>query len=144
MNAELEIPPKRPVVGVSALVRRAGQVLLVRRGRPPAVGLWSLPGGKVEFGERLEAAAIREIREETGIVIAGLQRIDMAEIINRNAAGVIDWHVVLTVFAGRYVAGDAVAGDDAAEARWVDREGLTGLALTEDSRRVIETHGLTP
>jgi 8-oxo-dGTP diphosphatase len=139
MNAELEIPPKRPVVGVSALVRRDGQVLLVRRGRPPSAGLWSLPGGKVEFGERLEAAAIREIREETGIAIDRLQRIDMAEII-----GMPDWHAVLVVFSGRYVAGDAVAGDDAAEARWVDRDGLTGLALTADSRRVIETHGLTP
>ena len=144
MNAPSEIPLQRPIVGVSALVRRNGQVLLVRRGRPPAAGLWSLPGGKVEFGERLEAAAIREIREETGIAIDGLKRIDMAEIINRNAAGIVDSHAVLTVFAGRYVAGEVTAGDDAAEARWVDREGLVGLALTQDSRRVIETHGWAP
>jgi 8-oxo-dGTP diphosphatase len=139
MDALPEIPSRRPLLGVSALVRRNGQVLLVRRGRPPSAGMWSLPGGKVEFGERLEAAAIREIREETGIAIDRLQRIDMAEII-----GMPDWHAVLVVFSGRYVAGEAVAGDDAAEARWVDREGLTRLALTEDSRRVIETHGLTP
>ena len=60
----------------------------------------------MEFGERLEAAAIREIREETGIAIDRLERIDMAEIMLRDAAGAVDWHAVLVVFAGRYVAGD--------------------------------------
>ena len=106
MNAQPEIPPQRPLLGVSVLVRRDGKVLLVRRGRPPAAGLWSLPGGKVEFGERLEVAAIREISEETGIAIDRLERIDMAEIITRDAAGAVDWHAVLVVFAGRYVAGE--------------------------------------
>ncbi len=144
MDSPSPIPPRRPVLGVSALVRRDGKVLLVRRGRPPSPGLWSLPGGKVEFGERLEVAAIREISEETGIAIDRLERIDMAEIVLRDAAGSVDWHAVLVVFAGRYVAGDVTAGDDAADARWVDREGLARLELTEDTRRVIETHGLTP
>ena len=144
MDAPPELSPQRPVLGVSALVRRDGKVLLVRRGKPPLAGYWSLPGGKVEFGERLEAAAIREIREETGIDIEGLARIDMAEIITRDAAGAVDWHAVLVVFSGRYAGGEVMAGDDAADARWVNRAGLDGLTLTEDSRRVIETHGLTP
>jgi 8-oxo-dGTP diphosphatase len=142
MTVPPETSPHRPLLGVSALVRRDGQVLLVLRGRPPAVGLWSLPGGKVEFGERLEAAAIREIREETGLDIDGLERIDMAEIIGRNSGGSVDWHAVLVVFAGRLAGGELRAGDDAAAARWVDRDGLAGLNLTEDTRRVIETHGL--
>ena len=144
MNAQPENAPQRPLLGVSVLVRRDGKVLLVRRGRPPAAGLWSLPGGKVEFGERLEVAAIREISEETGIAIDRLERIDMAEIITRDVAGAVDWHAVLVVFAGRYVAGEVQAGDDAAEARWVTGAGLAELELTEDTRRVIETHGRTP
>ena len=144
MNPHPEIPAERPLVGVSVLVRRDGEVLLVRRGRPPAAGLWSLPGGKVEFGERLEAAAMREIGEETGIAIDGLERIDMAEIIVRDAPGGVAFHAVLTVFAARYASGEAEAGDDAAEARWVGGDELARLELTEDTRRVIETHGLTP
>ncbi len=143
MDAQPEILPQRPIVGVSVLVRRDGRVLLVRRGKPPLAGLWSLPGGKVEFGERLETAAIREIREETGIDIDGLERIDMAEIIVKDTAGAVQSHAVITVFAGRYVAGTVAAGDDAADARWIDGDTLAGLTLTEDTRRVIETHGLT-
>ncbi len=144
MSSHPDLPAQRPLLGVSALVRRDGEVLLVRRGRPPAAGLWSLPGGKVEFGERLEAAAIREIGEETGIAIDRLEQIDMAEIMLRDAAGAVDWHAVLVVFAGRCVAGAVRAGDDAAEARWVGGAELARLDLTEDTRRVIETHGLTP
>lgn len=142
MNGQPENAPRRPLVGVSALVRRNGQVLLVRRGQPPLAGQWSLPGGKVEIGERLEAAAIREILEETGIAIDHLARIDMAEIIVRDAGGAVASHAVLTVFAGRYVAGEVTAGDDAADARWVSRADLARLELTEDTRRVIETHGI--
>ena len=135
---------RQPQIGVSVLVRKQGQVLLVKRGRPPLAGLWSLPGGRVEFGERLEAAAIREIREETGIAVADLVRIDMAEIIGQNAAASVETHFVLIVFAGRYVDGDIAAGDDAAEARWVGRSELAGLDMTEDTRRVIEAHGIAP
>ena len=141
MDAHPEISTQRPVVGVSALVRCNAEVLLVRRGRPPGAGRWALPGGRGELGERLAAAAIREIREETGIDIEDLARIDMAEIIVRDAAGAVESHVVLIVFSGRYVGGDVRAGDDAAEACWVGREALDGLDLTEDTRRVIETHG---
>ena len=141
MDAHTEISTQRPVVCVSALVQRNAEVLLVRRGRPPGAGRWALPGGQVERGERLEAAAIREIREETNLDIADLAQIDMAEIIVRDAAGAVESHVVLVVFSGRYVAGDVRAGDDAAEACWVDRDALDGLDLTEDTRRVIMTHG---
>lgn len=98
----------------------------------------------MEFGEPLETAAIRETREETGIDIAIDNRIDMAEIFWRNGTDIIEFHAVLIVFSGRYAGGELTAGDDAAEARWVTRDGLAGLDLTGDTRRVIETHGFRP
>ncbi len=138
------LPPARPLVGVSVLVEKDGKVLLVRRGRPPLAGLWSLPGGRVELGERLEAAAIREIFEETGVTVADLVRIDLAEIVVTDAGGSVESHIVLIVFTGRYAGGTVAAGDDAAEARWVPPGELAGLDLTEDTRRVIESHGGGP
>lgn len=141
MNAQGETLPRRPIVGVSVLVRRNGAILLVRRGKAPLAGYWSLPGGKVEFGERLDEAAVREIREETAVEIDRLEKIDMAEIIVRDPDGGVLSHAVLTVFSAQYVAGEVTPGDDAPEAAWVDATALDQLLLTEDSRRVIKTHG---
>jgi 8-oxo-dGTP diphosphatase len=91
--------PDRPYLGVSVAVWRDGEVLLVRRGRAPLAGSWSFPGGGVSLGERLEDAARREVREETGIDIAIVRQIDRAEIIVRDAEGRIERHYVLIVFA---------------------------------------------
>ncbi len=141
MVAGPEDSAQRPAIGVSVLVRGADGVLLVRRGRPPLAGLWSLPGGRVEFGERLEEAAIREIREETGIDIEGLVQIDVAEIIGRQSDGGIEDHFVLIVFEGSYLSGTIAAGDDAAEARWVSPRDWPELDMTKDTRRVLQTFG---
>src|SRR6476646_8960366 len=107
--------PDRPHLGVSVAVWRGGEVLLVKRGRAPFAGLWSFPGGGVELGERLEEAARREVREETGIDVAIVRQIDQAEIIARDENGRIERHYVLIVFAARLVGGELDAGDDAAE-----------------------------
>ena len=98
---------------------------------------WSFPGGGVSLGERLEDAARREVREETGIDIAIVRPIDRAEIIVRDAEGRIERHYVLIVFAGRALSGEARAGDDAAEARWVAVEEFGRLNLTEDTGRIL-------
>ncbi len=127
----------RPVLGVSVLVQDGGRVLLVKRGRPPLQGLWSLPGGHVEGGEKLTQAAAREVREETGVEVGDLRQIDIAEIIGRDDAGGVAWHFVLVVFAGPPVSGTAVAGDDAAEVRWVGPEEFDGLQMTDDTRRLV-------
>lgn len=104
-----------PRLGVSTcLVSRAG-ILLVKRGKPPFMGLWSLPGGGVRFGEGLQAAARREVAEETGLVVDALNFVTFHEVIEPNS------HAVIAVFAGR-LAGDATpkAADDALDANFLD------------------------
>ncbi len=127
--------PDRPLLGVSGLIRHENRVLLVRRGRPPLAGLWSLPGGLVEAGESLEEAARREIREETGIETDELEQIGLDEIIERDEAGKTRAHFVLAVFKGRYRSGAVMAGDDAGAAIWMDPSNPDGLALTEGTAR---------
>jgi ADP-ribose pyrophosphatase YjhB (NUDIX family) len=122
--------PLRPVLGVSVSVWRGPEVLLIRRGRSPGKGLWSPVGGKVEFGERLEAAALREVREETGVVCALTGMTALREVIAPGPAGT-GHHVVLVVFGARYVSGEAVAGDDAEAVRWTRPEEFSGLAMVE-------------
>ena len=129
--------PDRPYLGVSVAAWRDGEVLLVKRGRAPLVGYWSFPGGGVEIGERLEEAARREVREETGMEIAVDRQIDHAEIIARDADGRIERHYVLIVFAARVLSGEVRAGDDAMEARFMPLSDVAGLNLTEDTRRIL-------
>jgi 8-oxo-dGTP diphosphatase len=112
---------------------RAGEVLLVRRGKPPRQGEWSLPGGRLEWGERLEAAALRELREETGVE---------AEILG--LAAVVDGlfpdgerHYVLVDYAARWITGEPQAGDDAVEARFWPLGEIGGLGLWSETARVI-------
>jgi 8-oxo-dGTP diphosphatase len=120
----------RPVLGVSVGLWRADRVLLVRRGRPPLAGLWSFPGGRVEPGELLREAALRELAEETRLAaeLAGL--VDTVEIVTRGAAGQLTHHVVLALFAARWTGGEPVAGDDASAAEFVTLDALGARATT--------------
>lgn len=127
----------RPLIGVSTFVRRGGSVLLVRRGKAPMRDVWAFPGGLVEFGESLAAAAAREVREETAVMVAIGAAIDRAEIVLRDEAGAPSRHYVLIVFAGEWLAGEPVAGDDAAEARWVAAGDLHRFPKTPDTDRIL-------
>jgi 8-oxo-dGTP diphosphatase len=124
---------------VSVAVWRGDRVLLVKRGKPPLLGQWSLPGGLVEAGETLVEAAARELAEETGVAAEELAAIDQAEIILRDERGRVDRHYVLIVFGGRYRSGEAIAADDAAEARWLNAAEMVDLELTADTRRVLSS-----
>ena len=130
----------RPVLGVSTLVRHRGAVLLVKRGREPLKGMWALPGGHIEGGERATEAALRELREETGVVVDNLRQIALREIINRDVGGGLASHFVLLVFRGDYRSGEPVAGDDAAEARFVPDGDISGLPMPDDVRQTIAAH----
>ncbi len=126
-----------PRPAASAAIFRDGQVLLVERGKPPRSGVWSLPGGKVEPGERAIEAARREVMEETGITaeIDGL--VDVHDVIVRDATGTLTAHYVLSVFYGRWIAGEPVAASDAAAAAFYDVGAIEGLATTPGARDII-------
>lgn len=106
-----------PRLGVGGVVLHRGKVLLVKRKRPPSQGLWAIPGGKVEAGESLRQAVVRELAEECGIKVAAGEVIHQYELIDKSADE-IKFHYVVLDFLARYVGGDVVAGDDAEAVAW--------------------------
>lgn len=110
----------RPILAVSLAVFRAGKVLLATRTKPPAKDVWSLPGGKVEAGETLEEAAIREVLEETGVTAEIIAFNRHVEVIRKNDDGTLGHHFVIASFAGRWIAGEAQTGPEAGAVMWAD------------------------
>jgi 8-oxo-dGTP diphosphatase len=131
--------PPRPVLGVGALILDSGRVLLVERGNEPLAGCWSLPGGAVEAGERLEDAAIREVFEETGLRVTTSTIATVFERIIEDAAGKCEYHYVLIDFYCAIQGGELRAGDDSRRVDWFDIDLLGTIHMTEGTREVIET-----
>jgi ADP-ribose pyrophosphatase YjhB (NUDIX family) len=129
--------PTRPYLAVSAAIFRDGRVLIVRRGRPPAHGLYTLPGGGVELGETLEQAVIREVREETGLAIAPLALVGFREAIACDAAGRVERHFVILPFAARWIAGEIALSEELAEAHWRKPDELAELKTTEGLAEIV-------
>ena len=124
-----------PCAGVVCL--RGGEVLLIRRGKPPRQGEWSLPGGRIEWGERAADAALRELEEETGVRGEMLGLLDVVDGLFSDQAGPPDHHYVLVDYAVRWRSGEAKGGDDAMEARfWPAAEALRQVEWSE-TRRII-------
>ncbi|NLH81748.1 MAG: NUDIX domain-containing protein [Phyllobacteriaceae bacterium] len=129
-----DTPPTRR--GVSVVVLDGDAVLLVRRGRAPAAGLWAPPGGRIEAGETSEAAARREVFEETGLEVRLIGRCARRDFVATDRDGTrVRWS--LEVFAATPVTGTPRAGDDAAEARFVRHGDLDGYTLVEGARDAI-------
>ncbi len=129
--------PTRPYLAVSAAIFRDGRVLIVRRGRAPAKGIYTLPGGGVELGETLEQAVIREIREETALDIEPVELVGFHQAIARDAAGRVERHFVILPFAARYVAGEVSLNEELSEAHWLDPAVLGELKTTERLAEVV-------
>jgi 8-oxo-dGTP diphosphatase len=130
--------PPRPVLGVGALLLDDRRVLLVERGREPLAGYWSLPGGAVETGERLEDALAREVFEETGLRVRADCIATVFERIMPDASGACEYHYVLIDFYCTILDGEPRPGDDSAQVAWFPVDSLAGLLLTEGTRKVIE------
>lgn len=123
--------PDHPRVGVGAIVLHEGRVLLVRRGRPPAAGKWSVPGGLLDLGETTPEAARREVREECGIDVRVEGLVGVLDRVIRDDAGRVRYHWVLVDYLARPASTELTVGDDAAEARWVALDEVEKLDTTE-------------
>ncbi len=130
--------PKRPLVGVGALILNRGRILMAQRGKEPLKGWWSLPGGALETGESLEAAVSREVLEETGLRVRPLRMFEIFERIIRDEAGVPEYHYVLIDYLCRIQGGNLAPGDDVCRVEWVLRKDLRKLRITEGTLGVID------
>jgi 8-oxo-dGTP diphosphatase len=129
--------PTRPYLAVSAAIFRDGRVLIVRRARPPAHGLYTLPGGGVELGESLEQAVVREVREETTLEVEPVALAGYRQAIARDDAGRIERHFVILPFAARWIAGEVLLNEELAEAYWLNPDQLSGLTTTEGLAQIV-------
>ena len=125
----------RPEVGVSTAVFRDGRVLLAQRAVGALAGLWSLPGGRVEFGERLEEAALRELQEEVAVEAEIVDFAGIVEVMPRREGP--QFHFLVVAFAAHWVAGEPQTGPEAADIRWADPMTLDGLPVTDDLHRIV-------
>ena len=128
---------RRPIVGVGAVVWRGPALLLIRRGRAPRRGEWSLPGGRQGWGETVEEALRREVREETALELGPLSFVAVVDLLAPAATDGPALHFTLLDYTAEALAGDAVAGDDAEAVAWFELADVAHLDLWSETRAVI-------
>jgi 8-oxo-dGTP diphosphatase len=128
------VQPSHPQLAVSAAIFRAGKILLVRRARSPAKGFYSLPGGRVEFGETLRAALHREVSEETALKIEIVDLAAWREVVPGTTGG---GHYLIMSFAARWTSGEVVLNDEHDDYKWLAPDALDELKLTSGLEEVI-------
>ncbi len=129
--------PISPLVGVGAVIIEQDRVLLIKRGKPPLEGQWSIPGGMLEIGEEVREAAAREAREETGLEVAADELLGVFDRVLRDAGGRVQYHYVLIDFLCHPMGGELRTGGDASEVRWFTAEEVAELPLMQDTAEVI-------
>ena len=129
--------PDRPFLAVSAAVIRGDRVLVVRRARPPASSIYSVPGGVVEAGETLFEAAVREVREETAVAIEPVVLAGHSEVITRDARGRVERHFVILCFAARWLSGEPSPSDEISETLWLRPAELAARKTTEGLADIV-------
>lgn len=129
--------PKRPILGIGALIFKGKRILLAQRGKQPLLGWWSLPGGVLETGESLVNGIRREVREETGLEVKPLEIATVFERIIPDGEGRAEYHYVLIDYVCRVVGGTAAPASDVSALAWVREEELERYQLTEGTLPVI-------
>ena len=129
--------PEHPIIGVGAVTVQRGHVLLVRRDTEPLRGEWSVPGGMLELGEQLRDGVRREVREETGVDVEPGAVLDVFDSIFTDTLGRTQYHYVLIDYLCRPLAGEARAGSDVSDVRWVPAEALAAMALRPAIEQVV-------
>jgi ADP-ribose pyrophosphatase YjhB (NUDIX family) len=129
--------PDRPLVAVGAVIVHDSRVLIVQRAAPPRIGEWTIPGGLVEVGETLRAAAEREVLEETGLAVKAGAALDVFDSIYPDAAGRTEYHYVLIDFLCELISGDLKPATDISAARWITLAEIDSTPLIGFSAQVI-------
>lgn len=129
--------PQQPLIGVGALIVENGRVVLIKRGKAPLLGEWSIPGGMLELGETLRQGAEREALEETGLVVRATELLGVFDRVVPDAEGKIVYHYVLIDFLCERISGKLRGGGDASDARWFTPADVAKLPLAEDTAGVI-------
>lgn len=130
--------PDHPIVGVGAIIIRGEEVLLARRGKEPGYGEWSIPGGAVELGEKLEEAVAREVSEEVNVAVRVGEMVEVLERIFHDPAGRVQYHYVLVDFLCQHLSGEGRPSSDALEMKWVHFSEVSRYRLPERTKRVIQ------
>ena len=129
--------PNRPIVGVGAVVFRDDRILLIRRGKPPRMGDWSLPGGMQEIGETVFEAAAREVQEETGVTISDIALIDVVDSITRDGDARVQFHYTLVDVVAKWRSGEPAGGSDAMHAEFMSFDEVSKIVLWRETHRII-------
>jgi len=140
--------PQQPLVGVGAVIVEDGRVLLIKRGKAPLLGEWSIPGGMLELGETLRQGAEREALEETGLLVRATDLLGVFDRIvpdsvvsdpaTPNEQKRVLYHYVLIDFLCQRISGDVIAAGDAADARWFTPQEVAKISLPEDTRNIVQ------
>jgi 8-oxo-dGTP diphosphatase len=129
--------PARPIVGIGIVVLKDESVLLVRRGKPPSMGSWTLPGGAQELAETTEQAARRELAEETGVLVGDLHLVAAVDNIRRDAEGRVQFHYTIIDYAAAWLEGEPIAASDVNEVMWAPLDCLEEYGLWTEAHRII-------
>lgn len=133
--------PEYPLIGAGAVIIKNDEVLLIKRRAPPKAGYYSIPGGLVEVGERVQEAAKREVLEETGLIVEVESLIDVIDNIVKDEDGRVKYHYVIVDYLAKPVGGDLRTSSDAAEVKWVPFNELKNIKLTESAKELFRKLG---